>query len=167
MTTTTELLISESENENNIIYAPIINCELVNLNYFLQKSFNDYSLYITQHSLKLTRKDKNKLGIHFILKQLLQIVSVSKYKKHFYYKVNDSIENILVKRIFAALPTRIQYGDIDFNTFVNEHEYYVFRSIDSSLVSFSKFRQFLKRYELQSLEKEFLNNVNVKLSLLP
>ena len=59
------------------------------------------------------------------------------------------------------------YGECEWHEFIKELDYNVYRKKDSSLVSFQKFRQFLKRYELQQLEKEFLENINVKLSLLP
>ena len=71
MTTTTELLTSESEGVNDTIRG----FEFINLNKCLNKSFNEYLLYITEHELKLTRKEKNKLGIHFIIKELISVCS--------------------------------------------------------------------------------------------
>lgn len=140
----------------------------VNLNSYLTDSFNEYNLYIAENELKLTRKEKNKLGIHFIIKQLLTAVRSTNKKKWFYYKVcEDSEETKLVKRIFNSLPTNIMYGECDWHEFIKELDYNVYKKKDGASVSFQKFRQFLKRYELQQLEREFLGDINVKLSLLP
>ena len=140
----------------------------VNLNSYLTDSFNEYNLYIAENELKLTRKEKNKLGIHFIIKQLLAAVRSTNKKKWFYYKVcEDSEESKLVKRIFNSLPTNIMYGECDWHVFIKELDYNVYKKKDGASVSFQKFRQFLKRYELQQLEREFLGDINVKLSLLP
>ena len=156
--------MSESEGVSDLVRG----FKFINLNKTLAKSFNEYSYYITENELKLTRKDKNKLGIHFIIKELVYICSKSNSKKWFYYKTNgDSIEYTLVKRIFNALPTNITYGSDDFKSFLEERDYISFKKRDSSAVSFYKFRLFLRRYELQQIEKEFLSNINIKLSLLP
>ena len=164
MTTTTGLSTSESEGVNETIRG----FEFINLNKCLAKSFNEYNYYITENELKLTRKDKNKLGIHFIIKELVKVCSSSDTKKWFYYKTNgESIEYTLVKHIFNALPTNITYSDDSFETFLEERDYMSFKKRDSSAVSFYKFRLFLRRYELQQIEKEFLTNINIKLSLLP
>ena len=53
MTTTTELLTSESEGVNDTIRG----FEFINLNKCLAKSFNEYNYYITENELKLTRKE--------------------------------------------------------------------------------------------------------------
>tara|TARA_R100001198_G_scaffold93497_1_gene74460 strand:- start:487 stop:981 length:495 start_codon:yes stop_codon:yes gene_type:complete len=164
MTTTTELSTSESEGVNDIIRG----FEFINLNQCLARSFNQYLLYITENELKLTRKDKNKLGIHFIIKEIVKVCSTSGNKKWFYYKTdNKSIEHTLVKRIFNALPTNITYSEEGFDTFLEERDYMSFNKKDTSAVSFYKFRLFLRRYELQQIEAEFLSNINIKLSLLP
>ena len=65
MTTTTELLTSELEGVNDNIRG----FEFINLNKCLARSFNQYLLYITENELKLTRKDKNKRGINYIIKE--------------------------------------------------------------------------------------------------
>jgi len=164
MTTITESSMSESEAVSD----PVRGFEFIDLNKCLARSFNQYLLYITENELKLTRKDKNKLGIHFIIKELVKVCSSSDTKKWFYYKTNgESIEHTLVKRIFNALPTNITYSDDSFETFLEERDYMSFKKRDSSAVSFYKFRLFLRRYELQQIEKEFLTNINIKLSLLP
>ncbi len=164
MTTTTELSTSESEGVNDIIRG----FEFINLNQCLARSFNQYLLYITENELKLSRKDKNKLGIHFIIKEIVKVCSTSGNKKWFYYKTdNKSIEHTLVKRIFNALPTNITYSEEGFDTFLEERDYMSFNKKDTSAVSFYKFRLFLRRYELQQIEAEFLSNINIKLSLLP
>ena len=140
----------------------------INLNKCLDRSFNEYVFYITENELKLTRKEKNKLGVHFIVKQLIRVCSSNNTKKWFYYKPNDSsIEHTLVKRIFNALPTNITYGVEGFDAFLEERDYMSFNRVDASTVSFYKFRLFLRRYELQQLEDDFLSNINIKLSLLP
>ena len=164
MTITTELLTSELEGVSDIVRG----FEFINLNKCLARSFNEYLLYITENELKLTRKDKNKLGIHFIIKELVKVCSTSGNKKWFYYKTdNKSIEYTLVKRIFNALPTNITYSKENFSTFLEERDYMSFNKKDTSAVSFYKFRLFLRRYELQQIEAEFLSNINIKLSLLP
>ena len=107
MTTTTELLTSESEGVSDLVRGFVF----INLNQCLARSFNEYLLYITENELKLTRKDKNKLGIHFIIKEIVKVCSKTGNKKWFYYKTdNKTIEYTLVKRIFNALPTNITYA---------------------------------------------------------
>ena len=99
---------------------PIRGFEFINLNKCLARSFNDYLLYITENELKLTRKDKNKLGIHFIIKEIVKVCSKTSNRKWFYYKTNiKTIEYTLVKRIFNALPTNITYSKEDFTTFLD------------------------------------------------
>ena len=78
-----------------------------------------------------------------------------------------TIEYTLVKRIFNALPTNITYSKERFDTFLEERDYMSFNKKDTSAVSFYKFRLFLRRYELQQIESEFISNINIKLSLLP
>tara|TARA_R100000664_G_scaffold24372_1_gene34142 strand:+ start:213 stop:674 length:462 start_codon:yes stop_codon:yes gene_type:complete len=142
--------------------------EFINLNKCLARSFNEYLLYITENELKLTRKDKNKLGIHFIIKEIIKVCKNTNSKKWFYYKTNGkSIEHTLVKRIFNAIPTNITYSKDSFEIFLEERDYMSFQKKDTSTISFYKFRLFLRRYELQQIEKEFLTNINIKLSLLP
>jgi hypothetical protein len=164
MTTIMGSSMSESVGVNDLVRG----FEFINLNQCLAKSFNEYNYYITENELKLTRKDKNKLGIHFIIKELVKVCSSSDTKKWFYYKTDgESIEHTLVKRIFNALPTNITYNEDSFKTFLEERDYISFAKKDTSAVSFYKFRLFLRRYELQQIESEFLTNINIKLSLLP
>jgi hypothetical protein len=164
MTTTTGLLTSESEDVSDLVRGFVF----INLNKCLGRSFNKYLIYITENELKLTRKDKNKLGIHFIVKELIKVCSKNKTKKWFYYKTDgSSIEHTLVKRLFNALPTNITYGVEKFNAFLEDRDYLSFSKKDTSTISFYKFRLFLRRYELQQIEREFLTNINIKLSLLP
>ena len=168
MNTITGSLTAELAKENRQLYDSKRDIVFVDLNSYLTDSFNEYLLYITENELKLTRKEKNKLGIHFIIKQLLLAVKSTNKKKWFYYRVTeDSEESKLVKRIFGSLPTNIMYGDYEWYEFIKELDYNVYKKKDSASVSFQKFRQFLKRYELQQLEREFLGDINVKLSLLP
>jgi len=161
-------IVSISARETRQLYDQKRDIVFVDLNSYLTDSFNDYILYITENELKLTRKDKNKLGIHFIIKQLLNAVKSTDKKKWFYYKTCDgSEETKLVRRLFGSLPTNIMYGSCDWHEFIKELDYNVYKKKDGASVSFQKFRQFLKRYELQQLEREFLGDINVKLSLLP
>tara|TARA_R100001509_G_scaffold117371_1_gene72100 strand:+ start:258 stop:728 length:471 start_codon:yes stop_codon:yes gene_type:complete len=154
--------------ESEVVSDPVRGFEFINLNKCLARSFNEYLAYINENELKLKRKDKNKLGIHFIIKELVRVCRKSNNKKWFYYKTNGkSIEHTLVKRIFNALPTNITYSKEDFSIFLEERDYMYFNKKDSSAISFYKFRLFLRRYELQQIEKEFLTNINIKLSLLP
>lgn len=169
MSTTTTSLTAEYEAKDRRYYDSVLDIEFIDLNSYLTDSFNEYILYITEHELKLTRKEKNKLGVHFIIKHLLEVAKSSKTKKWFYYRADDvrSEEAKLVKRIFNALPTNIIYDDMRFSDYIKERHYNVYKSKDAGMVSFQKFRLFLKRYELQQHEKEFLHNINIKLSLLP
>lgn len=163
MSITMELSTFELEKEEDNVRGYVF----INLNRLLEASYNEYTWYITENELKLSRKDKNKLGIHFITKKLISICSKDHTKKWFYYQINEKIENTLVKRIFNALPTNVTYGDGTFKTFLSERDYLTFTNVDASAVSFRKFRNFLKRYELQQLEAELMKNINIKLSLLP
>ena len=169
MTTIMASSTLESVNdESSHLYVPKIHKTIINLNYFLTKSFNEYNYHLVENDLELKRHDKNKLGIHFIVKELIKVCSKNKTKKWFYYKTDgSSIEYTLVKRLFNALPTNITYSEEDFDTFLEERDYMSFNKKDTSTISFYKFRLFLRRYELQQIEEECLSNINIKLSLLP
>jgi len=170
MTTIMESSTLESVNdESSHLYVSAFHKTIVNLNYFLDKSFKEYSYHLVENDLKLKRHDKNKLGIHFILKQIIEAVKINKeHKKLFYYKTDDKlIEYQLVKRIFNTLPSIINYGEVGFKEFIKEYDYQVWKKPTESQLSFQNFRNFLKRYDLKHLEKEFLADVNIKLSLLP
>ena len=160
----------ESVNdESSHLYVPTLHKTIINLNCFLDKSFKEYNYHLVENDLKLNRHDKNKLGIHFILKQIIQAVKIDKeHKKLFYYKIDEKIiEYQLVKRIFNTLPSVINYGKVKFKEFTAEQDYEVWKSPSAAKLSFQNFRNFLKRYDLKHLEKEFLADVNIKLSLLP
>jgi len=170
MTTIMASSTLESVNdESSHIYIPKIHKTIINLNYFLAKSFNEYNYHLVENDLKLNRHDKNKLGIHFILKQIIQAVKIDReHKKLFYYKTDEKIiEYQLVKRIFNTLPSVIKYSEVGFREFIEGQDYEVWKSPTSAQLSFRNFRNFLKRYDLKHLEKEFLADVNIKLSLLP
>ena len=170
MTTIMASSTLESVNdESSHLYVPKIHKTIINLNYFLAKSFNEYNYHLVENDLKLNRHDKNKLGIHFILKQVIQAVRINKeHKKLFYYKQDEKvIEYQLVKRIFNTLPSVIKYGKVGFREFIEDQDYEVWKSPTEAQLSFRNFRNFLKRYDLKHLEREFLADVNIKLSLLP
>jgi len=170
MTTIMESSTLESVNdESSHLYVPKIHKTIINLNYFLAKSFNEYNYHLVENDLKLNRHDKNKLGIHFILKQIIQAVKIDReHKKLFYYKADEKvIEYQLVKRIFNTLPSVIKYSEVGFREFIEGQDYEVWKSPTQAQLSFRNFRNFLKRYDLKHLEKEFLADVNIKLSLLP
>ena len=170
MTTIMESSTLESvSDETSHLYIPTFHKTIINVNYFLDKSFKEYNYHLVENDLKLNRHDKNKLGIHFILKQIIKAVRIDKeHKKLFYYKTDDKvIEYQLVKRIFNVLPSVINYGEVGFRQFIEEQDYEVWKSPLTSKLSFQNFRNFLKRYDLKHLEKEFLADVNIKLSLLP
>ena len=170
MTTIMASSTLESVNdESSHLYVPVFHKTIVNLNYFLARSFKEYNYHLVENDLKLNRHDKNKLGIHFILKcGLLEDHNASFHKKLFYYKTDEKIiEYQLVKRIFNTLPSVINYGKVGFREFIGDQDYEVWKSPTESQLSFRNFRNFLKRYELMHLEREFLADVNIKLSLLP
>ena len=170
MTTIMESSTLESVNdESSHIYIPKIDKTIVNLNHFLAKSFNEYNYHLVENDLKLKRHEKNKLGIHFILKQVIRAVKMDReHKKLFYYKQDDKIiEYQLVKRIFNTLPSVVKYGEVGFREFIEGQDYEVWKSPTEAQLSFRNFRNFLKRYDLKHLEREFLADVNIKLSLLP
>ncbi len=146
------------------------NVEYVNLGPYLDSSFQEYQYYVTENELHtLKQKEKNQLGTHFILDQILIICKMSKRKKCFYYELNDdyTVEKLLVERIFKVLPSKIIYNDISFEEFIIEQrEYEAYTPIDTSMISWKKFKQFLKKNNLTMIEKKFTKDINVKLSLL-
>ena len=146
------------------------NVEYVNLGPYLDDSFRDYQYYITENELNtITQRDKNQIGTHFILNQVLIICKMSKRKKCFFYEVNEeyTIEKMLIDRIFKVLPSKIIYGDVDFEEFIQEQrEYEAYTPIDTSKISWKKFKEFLKKNNLTMIEKKFTQDINVKLSLL-
>ena len=146
------------------------NVEYVNLTPFLEHSFNEYNIFVVDNELiKLSRKEKNQLSTHFILKQVLLICMMSKRKKCFYYQgdTDNTIERALVERIFNALPSRVIYNSMSFDEFLLEQrEYQTYTPIDTSKISWKKFKSFLKSNNLTQIEKDFITDINVKLSLL-
>ena len=146
------------------------NVEYVNLGPYLDSSFLEYQYYVTENELHtLTQKEKNQLGTHFILNQILTICKMSKRKKCFYYqRVEDyAIESLLIDRIFKVLPSRIIYGDVSFEEFlIEQREFEAYSPIDTSKISWKKFKTFLKKNNLTMIEKKFTRDINVKLSLL-
>ena len=163
-----ELLALESEKGDSNFYDPIQNFDFINLNFYLTKSFNEYMYHITDNDLSLARRDKNKLGVHFIIKEIIRACRSSKYKKYFYYYADSdkSIEGTLVKRIFNALSPRIIYGDVPFFEFIRGSVFNTIGLKEAPCISLAKFRGFLKRNELRHLEQQLLTDMNIKLSLM-
>ena len=146
-----------SKHEQRSYYDTVNNVEYVNLVPYMVESCQEYSYYIAENELgKLSKREKNQLGTHFMLNQVLNACKASSYKKCFYYKedMTYAIENLLIKRIFSALPTKVIYGTDNFDVFIQERDY-------------MKFRKFLKKQGLTKIEDDFLKNHHVKLSLMP
>jgi len=159
-----------SKREQRSYYDTINNVEYVNLVPFMVDSCQDYNYYISENDLNtLTKREKNQLGTHFMLIHIINACKSSAYKKCFYYQEDPkyAVENMLLKRIFNALPTKVIYGEDEFEMFIKERDYYVLQNTDNCPVSFMKFRKFLKKTGLTKIEKDFLDNHYVKLSLLP
>ena len=91
MTTIMESSTLESVNdESSHLYVPTLHKTIINLNCFLDKSFKEYNYHLVENDLNLKRHDKNKLGIHFILKQIIEAVKIDKeHKKLFYYRTDE------------------------------------------------------------------------------
>jgi len=159
-----------SKHEQRSYYDTVNNVEYVNLVPYMVESCQEYSYYVAENELgKLSKREKNQLGTHFMLNQVLNACKASSYKKCFYYKedITYAIENLLIKRIFSALPTKVIYGTDNFDVFIQERDYYVLKNSDMSVISFMKFRKFLKKQGLTKIEDDFLKNHHVKLSLMP
>ena len=91
-----------------------------------------------------------------------------KYYKNISSKTKISIKrsNNIFKKIHLVETADLSKKEIEY--ILEESKKYIsFNKKDKSAVSFYKFRLFLRRYELQQIEKEFLSNINIKLSLLP
>jgi len=146
------------------------NVEYVNLVPYLDNSLKEYQYFINENELhNISQKEKNQLGTHFILNQILVICKMSKRKKCFFYEVDEkyAIEKMLVERIFKVLPSKIIYDDICFEDFIIEQrEYEAYTPIDTSKISWKKFKEFLKKNNLSMIENKFTKDINVKLSLL-
>jgi len=146
------------------------NVEYIDLEPALVQSCKDYNYYIAENELgKMSKRDKNRLGTHFMLNQIINVCKESDTKKIFYYReyIKYPVENMLIKRIFNALPTTIVYDTIPFDAFLIELKYKVVKREDSSAVCFNKFKKFLKHTGLTKVEREFTENAKVKFSLLP
>ncbi len=160
--TTKPKLRSYFDIENNVEY--------VNLVPYLDNSFKEYQYFINENELhNISQKEKNQLGTHFILKQILIICQMSKRKKCFFYEVDEeyAVEKLLVERIYKVLPSKIIYSDLSFEEFIIEQrEYEAYTPIDTSKVSWKKFKEFLKKNNLSMIENKFVKDINVKLSLL-
>jgi len=146
------------------------NVEYVNLVPYLDNSLKEYQFFMNENELhNISQKEKNQLGTHFILKQILHACQMSKRKKCFYYEADEQyvIEKMLVERIFKVLPSKIIYNDICFEEFIIEQrEYEAYTPIDTSTISWKKFKEFLKKNNLSMIENKFTKDINVKLSLL-
>ena len=160
--TTKPKLRSYFDIENNVEY--------VNLVPYLDNSFKEYQYFVTENELhNISQKEKNQLGTHFILKQILIICQMSKRKKCFFYEVDEeyAVEKLLVERIYKVLPSKIIYSDLSFEEFIIEQrEYEAYTPIDTSKVSWKRFKEFLKKNNLSMIESKFVKDINVKLSLL-
>ncbi len=160
--TTKPKLRSYFDIENNVEY--------VNLVPYLDNSFKEYQYYVNENELhNISQKEKNQLGTHFILNQILVVCKMSKRKKCFFYELDEeyAIEKMLVERIFKVLPSKIIYNDISFEEFIIEQrEYEAYTPIDTSKISWKKFKEFLKKNNLSMIESKFTKDINVKLSLL-
>ncbi len=160
--TTKPKLRSYYDIENNVEY--------VNLVPYLDNSFKEYQYFVNENELhNISQKEKNQLGTHFILKQILIICQMSKRKKCFFYEIDEeyAIEKLLVERIYKVLPSKIIYSDLTFEEFIIEQrEYQVYTPIDTGNISWKKFKEFLKKNNLSMIENKFVKDINVKLSLL-
>ena len=169
MNTTTELFNYGLANEEDYLLSLDHNKIYINFNKFLVRSYNEYSYYLVTYKGKLSRFEKNQLGIHFILNQLLKCLKIERgIKKHFYYKIQEhpKFEHRLLKQVFNTLPTPITMADDCFDDFVSDAE------LCGSLpqrdnFSFWKFKTLLKKYGAIQMESLFLGDVNVKYSMYP
>lgn len=161
------LSISSTKLNSNIVEDYKRGFTFINLNYYLYESFKEYTLYISDNELLLSRVEKNRLGLHFIISRLLDICSATSDKKWFYYKTSDSIESTLVKRLFKTLPSNITYGVYSFGEFLDDRNFIAFNEKDISCVNFRNFFNLLRRNGLRELEIKFKGNINIKRSLLP
>ena len=157
-------------NNKTSYFDEVQNVEYIDLEPYLVQSCKEYNYYIAENDLtSLIKKDKNRVGTHFILNQIINLCKKSDTKKIFYYReyIEYPVENMLIKRIFTALPTTIVYDKVTFSTFLRELKYKVIKREDSSSVCFKKFKKFLKNTGLTVVEREFTENAKVKFSLLP
>ncbi|MDB4396018.1 hypothetical protein N9Z65_00205 [bacterium] len=146
------------------------NVEYINLAPYLEHSHQEYNYFIVDSELsKIKQREKQKLGIHFILQEILLVCKMSKRKKCFYYQVNPQFkeEHKLVQRIFKVLPSQIIYNKLDYDDFLlAQREYEVFTPIDTSKISWKRFKSFLIKNGLTAIEDKFTKDINVKLSLI-
>jgi len=152
-------------------YFDLINdVEYVNLRPYLDIAYTDCQYYLTNSELtNIPNKDKTNLNIHFILTQIFFVCKESQRKKCFYYQrlSSEDHEFKLVKLIFNSLPSRFIVNDQSFEDFVKEDcEYHPYIPIDTSKISWKKFKAFLRKKNLTGIEKNFTKNNNVKLSLI-
>ena len=69
MTTIMESSTLESvSDETSHLYIPTFHKTIINVNYFLDKSFKEYNYHLVENDLKLNRHDKNKARYSFYLK---------------------------------------------------------------------------------------------------
>lgn len=144
--------------------------EYINLQPYLDIAYNDCQYYLANSELNnISNTDKKNLNIHFILTQIFYICKQSKHKKCFYYQqqTDRDSEFKLVKLIFNSLPSCFIVNNQSFEDFVKkDREYYTHAPVDTSNISWKRFKHFLKKQNLTALEKHFTKNNNVKLSLI-
>ena len=146
------------------------NVEYINLKPYLEHSHQKYNYFLVENDLtKLKQREKQKLGIHFILNEILLICKMSKRKKCFYYQIAPQFveEQKLVERIFKVLPSQIIYNQLEFDDFlIAQREYEIFTPVDTSKISWKRFKSFLVKNDLTAIGRKFTEDINVKLSLI-
>ena len=71
------------------------------------------------------------------------------------------------ERIFRVLPSQIIYNQLEFDDFlIAQREYEIFTPIDTSKISWKRFKSFLVKNDLTAIERKFTEDINVKLSLI-
>jgi len=162
--------VNTSKTELRSYYDMENNVEYINLTPYLEHSHQEYNYFVVENELtNLKQREKQKLGIHFILKEILLICQMSKRKKCFYYHEDDQFikEKQLIKSIFRVLPSQVIYGQLSFDNFlVTQREYELFTPVDTSKISWKRFKNFLKKNDLTAIEEKFTKDINVKLSLI-
>lgn len=117
----------------------------------------------------MTASDEDRIKLHFLVSEIFNTITSAIGSVCFFCNTTtlSPADGLLIKSVFNALPTRIIYSQGTFKEFL-DHELtnYFLLSKDYTRRNLTKLRKFLKANKLFSLEKEFVSNVNIKLSLL-
>lgn len=152
---------------------------LTHLNKIVEKSYQDYYNFLIDNNIEdnLSKKDCRRILLNFLIIGICNDIKSStlNYKNLLFYQEIDNNQKIdsIVKRLLKSIPLYSIVSNIDIDTFLSNIEIRdsdtisgYSKSINTSKVSLSKFKQFIKRNELTYLSDSYFNIITNKMIVL-